>query len=203
MASRFTQNFTLADIFNNKKLRGKLPLINYREKTSEDGRVSIRTSPKTVNRQVFDTAKSAARPFYKAMFATQSGNTLTISGDLDGSLDGAVDAIYEALLAQKQILTWTANNVDIIRDALKESEKNRRNNGLSSKLFLRCQSMQQIEGMSQRQYQALMTDIMENVMYGDDFPETQRKWQVQEIPVRSPFNYAQRKERWKQKVGDI
>ena len=31
MASRFTQNFTLTDIFNNKKLKDKIPLINYKE----------------------------------------------------------------------------------------------------------------------------------------------------------------------------
>ena len=28
----FTKTFTLKDIFNNKKLQGKLPLINYKEK---------------------------------------------------------------------------------------------------------------------------------------------------------------------------
>lgn len=36
MASRFTQNFTLTDIFNNKKLKDKLPLINYKEIERED-----------------------------------------------------------------------------------------------------------------------------------------------------------------------
>lgn len=203
MANRFSQNFTLADIFNNKNLRDKLPLINYREKELENGRVSRRTNAKTVNRQVYDTAKSSARPFYKPMVATQSGNTLVISGELVGELDSAVDAVYNGLLAKKQVILWTANNADMIRDALKESEKNRRNNGLSSKLYLRVQSMQQIEGMSKPQIQALMSDIMENIVYGDDFPATQKKWNVQDIPVKSPYNYKQRQDRWRQKVGDI
>ena len=35
MANRFTQQFTLKDIFNNKKLKNKLPLINYKEKEVE------------------------------------------------------------------------------------------------------------------------------------------------------------------------
>lgn len=203
MANRFSQNFTLADIFNNKNLRDKLPLINYREKELENGRVSRRTNAKTVNRQVYDTAKSSARPFYKPMVATQSGNTLIISGELVGELDSAVDAVYNGLLAKKQVILWTANNADMIRDALKESEKNRRNNGLSSKLYLRVQSMQQIEGMSKPQIQALMSDIMENIVYGDDFPATQKKWNVQDIPVKSPYNYKQRQDRWRQKVGNI
>lgn len=201
MANRFSQNFTLADIFNNKALRDKIPLINYKEKELENGRVSRRTNAKTVNRQVYDTAKSAARPFYKPMIATQSGNTLIIGGELVGELDNAVDAVYEALRARKQIILWTANNADMIRDALKESEKNRRNNGLSSKLYLRVQSMQQIEGMSRPQIQALMTDIMENIFYGDDFPATQKKWNVQNIKVNSKFTYEQRRDRWRQKVG--
>lgn len=201
MANRFTQNFTLTDIFNNKKLRGKLPLINYKERTLEDGKVSVRTSPKSVNRQVYDTAKSSARPFYKPMMATQSGNTLIIDGETTYQLDTIVDTVYTALLGAKQIILWTANNTDMVRDALKEAEKNRRNNGIDSKLYLRCQSMQQIEGMTKPQIQALMSDIMENIVYGDDFPKTQKKWNVQDIPVKSPFNYEQRKEKWKQKVG--
>lgn len=203
MATRFTQNFTLADIFNNKKLRGKIPLINYREKQLDDGRISVRTSPKTVNRQVFDTAKSSARPFYKPMVTSQSGNILNIGGELVGELETVVDAVYNALQAQKQIILFTANNADMIRDALKETEKNKRNNGLDGKLYLRVQSMQQIEGMSKRQIQALMSDIMENIVYGDDFPATQKKWAVQSMKVQSPYSYEQRQQKWKQKVGDI
>ena len=201
MANRYSQNFTLVDIFNNKKLRGKLPLINYREKELENGKVSKRTSAKTVNRQVFDTAKSGARPYYKPMVAHHSGDTLVIGGELVGELDDAQNAVYEALLAKKQIIMFTANNLDMIRDALKEAEKNRRSYGVQTKLLLRVQSMQQIEGMTEKQVSYLMSDIMENIVYGDDFPATQKKWKVQEMVVKSPSNYEQRKEKWLQKVG--
>lgn len=203
MANRFSQNFTLTDIFNNKKLKDKLPLINYREKKLEDGRISRRTNAKTVNRQVFDTATSSARPFYKPIITHRSGNVMTIGGELVGELEAVVDAVYEALQAQKQIILFTANNADMIRDALKESEKNKRNNGIGGKLYLRVQSMQQIEGMSKRQITAFMSDIMENIMYGDDFPATQKKWAVQNMNVKSPYNYEQRRQKWKEKVGDI
>lgn len=203
MANRFSQNFTLTDIFNNKRLKDKLPLINYREKELDDGRILRRTNAKTVNRQAFDTAEKAARPYYKPLVATRNGNIMIIGGELVGDLDAAVDAVYNALQAQKQIILWTANNADMIRDALKESEKNKRNNGLNSKLYLRAQSMQQIEGMSKPQIQALMSDIMENIIYGDDFPATQKKWAVTEMKVKSPYSYEQRKEKWKNKVGDL
>ena len=136
MANRFSQNFTLVDIFNNKKLRNKIPLINYREKELENGKISRRTNAKTVNRQVFETAKSSARPFYNPMVASQSGDKLIIGGELriNSELEDVVDAVYNGLLAKKQILIFTANNADMIRDALKEAEKNRRNYGIQCSL---------------------------------------------------------------------
>ena len=202
MAGQYTQIFTLTDIFNNKKLKDKLPLINYKEKELENGKISRRTNVKTVNRQVFDTATSAARPFYKPIITTRSGDTMIISGDLVGDHDAAVDAVYNALLAKRSILIWTANNADMVRDALKEAEKNKRNHGINSKLFLRAQSMQQIEGMSKQQIQALMSDIMENIVYGDNFPKTQKKYGVENLEVNSPYNYEQRRLRWKFRVGE-
>lgn len=203
MAGRYSQNFTLTDIFNNKKLKDKIPLINYKEKELENGKISRRTNAKTVNRQVFDTATSAARPFYKPIKTSRSGDTMIISGELVGDHDGAVDAVYNALQAKKSILIWTANNADMIRSALKEAEKNKRNRGIDSKLYLRAQSMQQIEGMSKQEIQALMENIMENIFYGDDFPETQKKYGVEKLEVKSKYNYDQRKLRWKFRVGDV
>ena len=203
MAGRYSQNFTLTDIFNNKKLKDKIPLINYKEKELENGKISRRTNAKTVNRQVFDTAISAARPFYKPIKTFRSGDTMIISGELVGDHDGAVDAVYNALQSKKSILIWTANNADMIRSALKEAEKNKRNRGINSKLYLRVQSMQQIEGMSKQEIQALMENIMENIFYGDDFPETQKKYNVQNLEVKIKYNYEQRKLRWKYRVGDI
>jgi hypothetical protein len=203
MAGRYSQNFTLTDIFNNKKLKNKIPLINYKEKELENGKISRRTNVKTVNRQVFDTATSAARPFYKPIKTSRSGDTMIISGELVGDHDGAVDAVYNALQAKKSILIWTANNADMIRTALKEAEKNKRVRGINSKLYLRVQSMQQIEGMSKQEIQALMENIMENIFYGDDFPETQKKYGVEKLEVKSKYNYDQRKLRWKFRVGDV
>ena len=203
MPSRFSQNFTLTDIFNNKKLKNKIPLINYKEKELENGEISRRTNVKTVNRQVFDTATSAARPFYKPIKTTRSGDTMIISGELVGDHDGAVDAVYNALQSKKSILIWTANNADMIRSALKEAEKNKRVRGINSKLYLRAKSMQQIEGMSNKEIEALMNNIMENIYYGDDFPETQKKYNVPNLDVKSKYNYKQRKLRWKYRVGDV
>mgnify|MGYP001063420449 CR=1 FL=1 len=203
MANRFSQNFTLTDIFNNKKLAGKLPLINYKEREREDGKISVRTSPKTINRLVFDTAGRAARGYYKPYQEHRSGDIMTIGGNLVGDYDEAYDAVYNALKSSEVLMKWTVNNGGIIRSALKEGEKFRRTNGVTPKLYLRAQSMAQIEGMSKRQLQALMTDIMENIVYGDDFPETKKKFNAESITTSSGMSYEQRQLRWKYKVGDF
>lgn len=202
MAGRFSQIFTLTDIFNNEKLKGKIPLINYKEKELENGKISRRTNAKTVTRQVYDTSVIAARPFYKPFNPTKSGDMIILGGELVGDHDQAVDAVYNALMGIRSVLIWTANNADMIRDALKESEKNKRNYGINSKLYLRVQSMQQIEGMTKKEIQQLMSEIMDNIVYGDNFPKTQKKWNVEGITTNSPYNYEQRRLKWKQKVGD-
>lgn len=202
MAGRYSQIFSLTDIFNNKKLKDKIPLINYREKELENGKISRRTNAKTINRLVFDISTSAARPFYKPITTQRSGDTMIISGNLVGDHNSAVDAVYNALLARKQVMIYTVNNADMIRSALKEAEKNKRKYGIDTKLKLRAQSMLEIEGMSKRQIQALLSDIMENIVYGDNFPETQKKYGVENLPVKSPYNYKQRQQIWKNRVGE-
>lgn len=202
MAGRYSQTFSLTDIFNNKKLKDKIPLINYREKELENGKISRRTNAKTINRLVFDISTSAARPFYKPITTQRSGDTMVIGGNLVGDHNSAVDAVYNALLSQKQVMIYTVNNADIIRSALKEAEKNKRKYGNDTKLYLRVQSMTEIEGMSKREIQALLNNIMENIVYGDNFPETQKKYGVENLPVRSPYNYKQRQLRWKIRVGE-
>ena len=200
MANGYSQIFTLKDIFNNKKLKDKLPLVNYKEKELENGKISQRTNAKTINRFVFDTATSAARPFYKPMITTRSGDIMIISGEMVGNHDEAVDTVYNALQSKRVLFIWTANNVKMIRDALKESEKNK-NNGVATKLYLRVQSMQQIEGMTKPQIQALLQNVMENIVYGDDFPKTQKKYGVENWNLSNKFNYNQLKLRWKNRVG--
>ena len=137
------------------------------------------------------------------MVASQTEDKRSIGWELriKSETEDVVEGIYNYCVAKKQIHIFTANNADMIRDALKEAEKNRRNYGIQTKLYLRVQSMQQIEGMTEKQVAYLMNDIMENIVYSDDFPATQKKWNVQEMAVKSPYNYEQRKEKWQQKVG--
>ena len=203
----YKQIFTLKDIFNNKKLRGKLPLINYKEFEREDGKISVRTSPKSVGRIVYDSAIKGAKPFYNPLMHSKSGDFIEVGGTLVGDFDKAYESVYQSINTNKQIILWTANNVGMIRSALKESEKNKRQYGIEGKLWLRAGSMQEIENMSKPQLQQLLSDIMDNLYYNDNYPATQKKYGVQymglmKAPGRTAlYDYKERKKIWENKVG--
>jgi hypothetical protein len=197
----YQQKFTIKDIFNNQKLKGKIPLINYKETLQDNGKLSKRTKAKTINTLVFNTSVKASRSYYKPLKATRSGDTYIMGGTLVGDQDQAIDAVYNALLAKKMLMVWTANNGDLVRDALKESEKKKRVYGNNAKLYLKVGSMQEIENMTNKQLSKLMNNITNNIFYGDDFPDTQKKWGLENVKV-GMFSYKQRKAKWKRKVGD-
>lgn len=202
MANRYSQNFTITDIFSNKALRKKLPYISYKEKESENGEVKQRTQVLTVRKQVFDNAISSAKPFYSPMSVTRAENTLVLDGNMIGDHDQAVDAVYNSIKGIRAELIWTANTANMLRDAMKEAEQNKRKYGIDTKLYLRVQSMQEIEGMSRQQLQALLSDVVDNIYYGDNFPKTQKKYEVDTLSLfRTKNNYEYNKEIWKQKVG--
>ena len=62
-----------------------------------------------------------------------------IGGNLVKDHNEAVNAIYNAILAQKQLISLTANNMDMIRNALKEGQRNIERYGATSKLYLKNQ----------------------------------------------------------------
>lgn len=203
MANQYSQIFTLKDIFNNKKLEKKLPLVNYKEVVTKDGRTAQRTNITTIRKRVFDTATSVAKAYYSPLVAQRLENQLILDGNMTGDQDEAVNEIYTALKGIRSVLIWTANNANMVRYALKEAEKNKRNFGIDSRLYLRTQSMQEIEGMSRSQLQALLENVMENIVYGDNFPETQKKFAVDKVVGGGKYSYEDRVFNWKRKVGAL
>ncbi len=204
MANRYSQNFSLTDIFSNKALRGKLPYISYKEKEEDNGEIKQRTQVLTVRKQVFDNAISSAKPFYSPMSVTRAENTLVLDGNMIGDHEQAVDAVYNSIKGIRAELIWTANTANMLRSAMKEAEQNKRKYGIDTRLYLRVQSMQEIEGMSRQQLQALLSDVVDNIYYGDNFPKTQKKYEVDTLTrwnTGGYHGYEQQKEIWKQKVG--
>ena len=206
--SRYFQKFTLLDLFNNKELKDKLPYINFRRVVKinygQGFTSNVKTDTQTIYTKVADIATSSARPYYKPLKATRSIPTINIGGNLVGSQDDCVNAIYNAIVGQKTMLTLTANSADMIRDAIKESDKAYFQKGSEPKLYLRVASIAEIKGMSDKQIYNLMKDVMENIIYGEDFAKTQMKYGVNEredIIERNGAPYDVSKANWQRKVG--
>ena len=208
--SQYFQKFTLQDLFNNKELKNKLPYINFRRVVKinygKGFTSNVKTDTQTIYSKVADIATSSARPYYKPLKATRSVPTINIGGNLVGDQNDCVNAIYNAIVGQKTMLTLTANSADMIRDAIRESDKAYFKNGKEPKLYLRVASIEQIKGMSDKQIYNLMKDVMENIMYGEDFGKTQMKYDVRERPdllEKTGASYEKRQENWQRKVGQI
>jgi len=203
MANGYNQQFTLIDIFNNKKLAKKLPLVRYKENVGEDNKVHKTTNMKSVGRLVYETAKSSAKPYYNPFISSKNGNLIIVGGKLTGDYETAYESVYNGIVAQKEMLSFTANNGDIIRNALKESQMIKRQTGQEPKLWLKAGSMLEIENMSKKQIRELVDDVMKNIYYSDNYMNTQKKYDVAKIIVNGSTNYERRKLLWQHKVGDL
>ena len=201
--NRYSANFTLKDIFNNEALAGKLPTVNYREYniiTRDGSSVSTKTNMKTVKRQIYEIATGVARYYYKPLEITKGEDMIAFDGNLIYDQDTCVDMIVTMLRAYKPMLDFSANNGDMIRSALKEAQKNQRKYGLDSKLYLQAQSIMEIKGMDTKQLRKFMDDVMGNILFGDNFQETQKKYKVNELNY-GKSNYEQMRKEWREKVG--
>lgn len=203
MANGYAQMFTLQDIFNDKRLADKIPLVNYRETVDNTGKEHRRTNMKSVVTLVYETAKTSAKPFYSPLNALKSGNTIDLSGKLISDHNQAFNAVYKSLVGIKSMLGYTANNVDMIRSALKESATIKRNYGKEPKLWLKVGSIAEIKNMKKRELNLFMDDVMRNIFYNPEFEKTQKKYKVETIPINGSFNYERRRDNWLRKVGEI
>lgn len=197
------KNYTLSDLFSNKDLRGKLPFIQYKETVKDDGKISVRTKILTVASFVYDTAKKSGKPFYSNYTPTKNQNLIIINGTLkeDTTLDMAFMSVYNGLLAKRMILQWTASNMTMIRKALKESMRIKRETGEEPKLYLTISTIDSIKFMNNNQISRIMTEVMNNLFYGDNFPITQSKFQVDRIKTKSSLSYQDAKNKWQKYVG--
>lgn len=200
--SVYSRQFTLSDIFSNKELRGKLPYIQYKETEKEDGKISVRTKMLSISAYTYDVSKKSARPYYNPFVPRKNGNNIVIKGVLSEGyqLGQVVDDIYTELLAKRMIIQWTANNMGIIRKALKEGKKAQRIEGKEPKLALKISSIDQIKFMNNSQITYFIDDVMKNIVYGDDFPQTQNKYNVEKL-IPKNVDYQTAVERWNQNTG--
>ncbi len=202
MANGYSRMLSLADIYNNKKLAGVLPLVNYKETQLDNGKTSARTSATTVTTLVYNTAVKSGGTFYKPYTPSRSSNTIVISGTLTDSIDTAHNAVYEAILGIVPMIKMTANYTDMIRSAMKEAGKSQRKGKSVPKLALRVGSVEEISKMSAKQLNSFMSNVIENIMFDDAYSETQKKYNVSSMNFGNS-TYEYKKYLWNKRVGKL
>lgn len=198
MANGYNNKYTLSDLFNNPYFRRVLPQVNYKELKNPDGGISRRTNMRSVNRIVFDTSENTARRFLDNMKASRRGDEMEIIGN--GDIESCATAVYSACVRAKRSIEFTANNMNIIRSALKAGMKQKAKTGNEPKLFLKAESLLQIKSMSDKELRHLLNDVMENIYFNGDFYETQQKF---ELEKRLGNEYKQYKDKFDYKVGRV
>ena len=198
MRNGYTNKYTLSELFNNPYFRRVLPQVNYRELKNPDGGISRRTNLRSVNRIVFDTSENTANKLLTNVKSKRSGDSMEIVGD--GNIANCVEAVYNACMRAKRTVEYTANNMNIIRSALKAGMKQKAKTGSEPKLFLRAESLLQIKSMNDKQLRLLLNDVMENIYFNGDFYETQQKFGLEE---RLGSEYKQYKDNFDYKVGKV
>lgn len=198
MGTLYSNNLTLKDIFTDKKLRGKIPLITVQDKPNG----ATRTSTRSVNRIIYDKSVAIARPFYKSFSPSRLANNIYIDGKTDVELDAIVNAVYIGLTSIKSNISYVANNSSVLQSAIKESERNKSKFGIDTKLYLRANSLEQIENMGKRELNTVLNDIIKNIYFGDNFPETQKKFGLDKAFIQGK-SYKERVRDWKRSIGEL
>lgn len=198
----YKQIFTLREIFSNRELQSKLPYIRYKEILNDNEELVIRTNVKRVKTLAFANATRTARKHINPLETTKVDNKLILQGKIQGNIEDVVSDIKNNLNEIRSVLSYTANNANMIREGIKESESIARANNQPQKLYLKISSLQEIKLMNYRQLEKFMQDVMENLYYGSGYEKTQKKYNVskQEGFIKP---YEQRQEEWRKKVGLI
>ena len=79
---------------------------------------------KTINTLVYDTSVSAARPYYKPLKASRSGDIVILGGNLyNGKQNDAVNAVFNVYKENGNVDDMDCNNADLVRSALKRKRE--------------------------------------------------------------------------------
>ena len=187
----YSNNITLKDLFNNKSIQKKLPLGNYKESLINKP-LSQNAQLRIIGNQIKDLTASASMNYYNQAKVTRNNRTIKVNGTLKKSYNSAFNGIYNYIKGKAGLISNMVVNNEIIRNAFVEDMQNRR----SSQLYLRISNINEIKSINANKLKALMNDIIDNIRFSDNFPETQKM-----IESKMDNGYLQQKQNWMKKVG--
>jgi len=204
----YSDNLTLAHIFNNRSLAKKLPLGDYKEQSNRKGKIDNKAQMRIIANQVKDIARQASTPYYKPLKASRSNRTIVISGTLIKSYDTAFNGIFKYIDGKKKLLANITLNNEVIRLASLEDRKRvlpygdaksqtRQLKQNSPRLILRAKSIVEIKRMNGNQLPLVVNDIVESIFYSGNYPLT-----AKELGINlNSEQYKLEQRKWQKKVG--
>lgn len=166
----YNKLFTLSDLFYNQDLKGVLPQAKI--STSKKGYTSV--SFKYDIDEIIMYCKIGGMPYMKNI-EFSFPNELIMTGELrkHATIQQAYDGVLSTLKGASGSLTLLGSYRKEIQDVMRNIRKSDRYKIDKSepKLYLRITSLNEIKYMNDKQKQALINNIVENIYFSDDFRE--------------------------------
>ena len=218
MSRNYTRKYTLDDLFIDSNVnlpqfnKDKQKLVGKDRKTFINNLKSNKKDSLDMNGivdMIYQLANVGAVNHYKTMSNNVNGTNITINGNLkrQHTLTMAVDDVYLSVASNKGLLKQMISNYNIINDAIELSS----NLKVKPKLYLTLKTKSQLKyysifGSIEKGRANLITQVMENIYFNDDFKVIQEKYNIKNkrmILGTHYKNYDRQKMLWEQKVGII
>ena len=165
----YNKLFTLSDLFHNKELKGVLP-----QKTRRKRYVTQRLQG-WAGIELVDTCKRGAMPYMKNIHIEDGILALGVFGELrkHATIQQAYEGVLDAVKSYSSSLSLLGSYGDTIEETMDKIYKSDRYkiDKTEPKLYLRITSLNEIKYMNDKQKQALINNIVENIYFSDDFKE--------------------------------
>ena len=210
----YSKKFTLLDIIESGYLDDILkPSIHtksvYKKRKETDEETSSTVNMGSLNKQIANVVQaSASRVATKARTSVYGGQVIC---RVKGDYELIYNTIVSDLESKASMLGTSLSHSDELETAIKESVTAKLSGREIPKMYLRLNSLEQIQGMTPRQKQRLLDDINENVYFNKDFVRTQASLGLRGKNNRAFFftekysnhrkSYSTLLRMWERKVG--
>lgn len=175
----YNKLFTLSDLFHNEELKGYLPQVYITNR--KNGYTDVKFKHTRYGEfnyvdEIITITKIGAMPYMKKPTISMSADGIVCSGEIrkNSTIQQAYEGVLYALQANATSIGFIGSYNTEITDVMKKIRRSDRykNGDLSEpKLYLRINSLNEIKYMTQKEKEALLKNVVENIYFSDDFKQ--------------------------------
>ena len=165
----------LIDFYNNKTLKQKLPIFNFKDSISNNNRDS-NAQMRMIADQILSYTRQCAKPYYKSLSVKRRNRTIVVKGKLKTTYNKAYNGIAKSIEGKRRLIACLALNNELLQNALIEDAN--RKNDMRPALNLRANSIVEINKMNSNQIFGVMNDIMKDILYSGKYHKTAKKFNI-------------------------